>query len=95
MRNARIIVPDSGKTPPRKGQTLAWFEMGEDDPREITAREIEILQLTSLGWYDRHISAALGISFSTVRTHWFKIFDKLHAKNRCGAVATAIRKGLI
>jgi len=47
------------------------------------------------GLTKQEISAELDISRHTVDTHVRKIYQKLHVSNRAGAVAAAIRQGLV
>jgi DNA-binding NarL/FixJ family response regulator len=53
---------------------------------QLTAREQEILQLLSKGYYYKEISDSLGITYNTVRTHLQHIYEKLHVQSRTGAV---------
>lgn len=48
----------------------------------LTAREQEIARLVARGCTDREIARLLGISFSTVRTHVNRCFEKLDCANR-------------
>lgn len=58
-------------------------------PGGLSRREEEILQLLSNGFLYKEISEELGISYSTVRTHIERIYDKLHVNCRFQAVAKA------
>ena len=53
----------------------------------LSQRETQILQLLSEGYLYKEISDRLGISYSTVRTHIERIYDKLHVQSRAQAVA--------
>lgn len=55
---------------------------GTADLDVLTAREREIAELVSRGCTDADIERILGISFSTVRTHVGRCFDKLGCANR-------------
>ena len=61
----------------------------------LTPRELEVLQLAAEGDSVEEIARALVLSPGTVRTHLGSIYGKLGAKSRTGAVATALRQGLI
>ena len=61
----------------------------------LTRRELEVLQLAAEGDSVEEIAAALVLSPGTIRTHLGSIYAKLGAKSRAGAVATALREGLI
>lgn len=61
----------------------------------LTDRERELLQLLAEEKTQREIADALFISPHTVDTHLRNIYGKLHVHSRTGAVAKAIRQGLI
>ncbi len=53
----------------------------------LSERESQILQLLSEGYLYKEISDKLSISYSTVRTHIERIYEKLHVQSRAQAVA--------
>jgi DNA-binding NarL/FixJ family response regulator len=53
----------------------------------LSEREAQILQLLSEGYLYKEISDKLSISYSTVRTHIERIYEKLHVQSRAQAVA--------
>jgi DNA-binding CsgD family transcriptional regulator len=61
----------------------------------LSARELEVLQLTARGLTTQQAAAELFISAATVKTHLAHIYVKLGATDRAAAVATAMRLGLI
>lgn len=61
----------------------------------ITRRELEILELISLGMSNREIAAKLFVSENTVKTHSSRVFDKLGAKRRTQAVQLGKEFGLL
>jgi DNA-binding CsgD family transcriptional regulator len=61
----------------------------------LTAREAETLSLLAEGLTYEMIGARLGIGVETARTHVKKARGRLGAQTRTGAVASAIRLGLI
>lgn len=61
----------------------------------LTAREVDVLTLLAEGLSHEAIGGRLEIASETVRTHARKAADRLGAKTRTQAVATAIRLGLI
>ncbi len=63
--------------------------------RQLTEREIELLQLVAKGLPNKAIAQALSVSENTVKYHLKKVFQKLGAQNRTEAVMHAIRAGLI
>jgi DNA-binding NarL/FixJ family response regulator/PAS domain-containing protein len=68
---------------------------GELAPPKLTAREIEILQLTAHGATGREIAETLVLSPATVKSHFEHVFTKLGVSDRAAAVAIALRDGLI
>ena len=63
--------------------------------RTLTAREIEVLQLVSLGWTTPHIAERLQVSPHTVLNHIRHFRRKLDASTKLEAVVTAIRLGIL
>ncbi|MDK9726389.1 MAG: helix-turn-helix transcriptional regulator [Sterolibacteriaceae bacterium MAG5] len=63
--------------------------------KPLTARERECLGLAAQGFASKHIAAKLGIREATVTYHFGNAIRKLGAINRTGAVAVAIRRGII
>ena len=62
---------------------------------DLTARELELLELVGEGYSNRALSEKLSISTNTVKYHLKNIFQKLGAQNRAEAVAHAIRTGIL
>ena len=67
----------------------------EDRAREITPREMEILQHIARGFTNLQIGAELSIAEGTVKTHVTHIFEKLGASDRTEAVVRAAQIGLL
>jgi PAS domain S-box-containing protein len=61
----------------------------------LSARELEVLQLTARGLTTQQAADELVISAATVKTHLAHIYVKLGAADRAAAVANAMRLGLI
>jgi len=61
----------------------------------LTAREISVLELVSMGLSNNEIGRRLLIAEETVKTHVRRILAKLNARNRAHAVALGIRWGSI
>lgn len=61
----------------------------------LTAREMEVLQLVSLGKTNKQVAAALVITERTVKFHLSSILRKLGAENRTEALRLAAQQGLI
>lgn len=62
---------------------------------ELTARELEVLNLLAGGYANKQISRELGISEHTVKFHVSSIYTKLDVSNRAEAVRIGIQMGLI
>jgi non-specific serine/threonine protein kinase len=77
----RVVSPDAGD--PTAGAA------------GLTGREREVLRLLVVGWSDKEIAAALGISRRTASSHVATIRAKLDAPSRAAAVALAVRDQLI
>jgi two-component system, NarL family, nitrate/nitrite response regulator NarL len=65
----------------------------EDAP--LTAREHEVLTLVALGLSNKRIARRLDVSIHTVKFHMNSILAKLDTDSRTGAVASAVRRGLL
>lgn len=61
----------------------------------LSAREIEVLELVARGNSNKEVGKALHISTATVKTHLIHIFNKLGVDDRTAAVTTALEKGII
>lgn len=66
-----------------------------DVPTALTAREIDVLGLVTLGLRNKEIAGRLGISENTAKFHLRNILEKLHAESRTELAARALREGLI
>ena len=90
---AAISVVNSGKRyiPRHIAARLADRLMRSD----LTARELQTLELLAQGSTNKQIAGALGISENTVRHHVNNIMEKLQVTDRTEAVATALRNGVL
>jgi DNA-binding NarL/FixJ family response regulator len=61
----------------------------------LTAREVDVLQLLTGGNRNRDIAEQLRISEETVKVHVKHIMDKLGATDRTQAIAIAVRRGIM
>jgi DNA-binding NarL/FixJ family response regulator len=64
-------------------------------PASLTPRELDVLQLAAKGRTGPRIAGELMVSPTTVKTHFENIYTKLGLGDRAGAVAHALRLGLI
>lgn len=62
---------------------------------DLTARELEVLNMLARGLTNKEIGGALNISGNTVRNHVNSIIEKLEVSDRTEAATTAIQRGII
>jgi two-component system, NarL family, response regulator len=62
---------------------------------ELSAREIEVLELIASGLSNREIGAALGITEATVKWHVNIILSRLDVGDRTEAIVAALQRGII
>ena len=62
---------------------------------ELTAREVQVLQLLVKGSANKQIGEMLNISEHTVKDHLKSVFGKLQVVDRTEAVTAAIQRGII
>jgi DNA-binding CsgD family transcriptional regulator len=63
--------------------------------RTLSPRELEVLRLAAEGRSGPEIARHLVVSPSTIKTHFEHIYEKLGVGDRAGAVAHALRAGMI
>ena len=90
---AAIYVVNAGKRyiPRHIAARLADRMMRSD----LTARELQILELLAQGSTNKQIGSTLEISDNTVHNHVNRIMEKLQVSDRTEAVATAMRSGVL
>jgi DNA-binding CsgD family transcriptional regulator len=89
---------DAIPTPGRDGQIVAVLALARPRgprPNPLTVRELEVIQLAADGRSGPEIAERLVVSPGTVKTHFQNIYAKLGISERAGAVAKALRQGLI
>lgn len=70
-------------------------ELVDPATQALTARELEVLQLTAEGLANKQIAVNLGISEHTVKFHLSSLYAKLGVTSRTEAVRAGARKGLV
>lgn len=80
---------------PEHNKMLTTPEMVITLPGVLSKREEEVLLLIALGNSNQEIAGKLFISESTVKTHVFRIFEKLQVKNRTSAIIKAKELGIL
>lgn len=83
----KVVLHMSGRTKP----TPTVPANGTNE--ELTARELEVLQLLAQGLNNNAIAQTLSISDRTVQAHLTNIFAKIHVSSRLEAVLAGIRRG--
>ena len=63
-------------------------------PGGLTARELEVVRLITLGLSDRQIAARLGVSIRTAEYHVEQIRAKLGYTSRTQVVVWAVARGI-
>jgi len=87
----RSVHAGRRKIPPEVAARLAEH-LGDDD---LTARELDVLQLIRDGHRNKQIADELAISENTVNFHIKNLVGKLQANDRTHAVTIALRRGLL
>jgi DNA-binding NarL/FixJ family response regulator len=59
----------------------------------LSQRESEVIGLLAQGYSDKEIATQLQISFTTVRSHVSRIFEKLHVRSRVEAATRFVNSG--
>ena len=83
-----------------KGQRYIPAQVGsriaENLPRtDVTAREVQVLQLVAAGKRNKEIAFELNVSETTVNAHIKHILQKLHVSDRTHAVTVGLKRGII
>ena len=66
----------------------------DNTPRELSAREVEVLQLVAAGRTNQAIADELFLSVKTVSRHLSNIYTKIGVSSRAAATAFAFEHGL-
>lgn len=88
---ARLSVAQSSAEPGRPPAD----SLDVTAPAPVSKRELQVLQLASVGQTNCAIARALGLSEATVKTYWQRIFVKVGSRDRTAAVAVAVTTGMI
>jgi DNA-binding NarL/FixJ family response regulator len=76
-------------------KVLASFQRGKSNKYELSAREVEVLELLAKGFSAKMIAAELSISFDTARFHLKNIYRKLHVNCGKEAIAKALSEHIL
>lgn len=86
----------------RRAATLGRFDSMSNDrapsssvPTTLTAREVEVLRLFSLGNSYRQAAQTLGVEWRTVQSHAYNAYQKLGVSSKIAAVSAASHRQLL
>lgn len=92
LLNIIRMIASGRKHVPADVAGLVAEHLGQED---LTARELEVLELIRDGNKNKQIAGQLKISETTVNFHIKNIVGKLQANDRTHAVTIALRRGLL
>ncbi len=78
-----------------KEKYFSLFDLQENNNKELTRREKDIIRLIFQEFKTAQIAKKLNISQNTVESHRKNIMQKLHANNSVGIIKKAIERGII
>ncbi|HEY8894651.1 MAG TPA: response regulator transcription factor [Niastella sp.] len=87
--NGEMVVHEKLKT------DITNHLLSNNQPQQITRREIEVLQLIAQELTTAQIAEKLFISFATVENHRNRMLQKLGVKNTAGLIKKGMEQGLI
>lgn len=91
-----LLMQATGNEAPTAAIRLTPIQAEASPPTgSFSARELEILRLTSENLANQEIANALGLADSTVKWYWKRIFEKLSVNRRAAAVRLARQRGII
>jgi DNA-binding NarL/FixJ family response regulator len=91
LQTIRAVHRGGKVIPPEVAARLA-----EHVPRvELSAREVEVLELVAKGLSNKEVARVLGRTEETVKVHLKSVFAKLDVEDRTEAVTTALQRGII
>jgi DNA-binding NarL/FixJ family response regulator len=91
LETIRAVHAGKKRIPPEVAAELA-MHTAED---QLTARELDVLNLIAKGSANKQIAAHLSIREDTVKSHVGNILDKLGANDRTHAVTIGLKRGII
>ena len=91
IETIHAVFKGQKRIPPEVAAELA--EHATDD--ELSAREIEVLQLIAVGNSNKQIADLLFLAEATIKSRVSNILSKLGASDRAHAVTIALKRGII
>ena len=67
----------------------------DDQGRDLSERELEVLRHLALGYNNRQIAETLGLSVKTIETYKARVMEKLGVTGRAALVRYALAHGLL
>lgn len=92
---AAVLATAQGQRTLSPELTLALMERMQRPAVNLSARELELVNLLATGATNKELAEKLFISQSTVKTHLVHIYTKLGVDNRTAAIAAARSEGLL
>ena len=91
LETIRAVHAGRKRIPPEVAAELAMHTAEE----QLTARELEVLNLIANGNANKEIAARLAVAEDTVKKHVTSILEKLGANDRTHAVTIGLERGII
>lgn len=95
VANGHVFLPAALLCSLAKAVPLLAFARDFAGAGDLTSRELDVVELLSVGKPDSQIAADLFISPATVHSHVLSILRKFNARNRTEAVARAYQHGIV
>jgi two-component system nitrate/nitrite response regulator NarL len=97
IRTAILDVSRGRSVLSRSLQSAVLDQIRQREPARapLSGRERELLELAAGGASNAEIAQRLCLSPNTIKTYWQRLYEKLGASDRSGAIAEALRTGLV
>jgi len=99
IRAIRVVAAGEALLTPAATRRLITAYVSQPERRvsplpDVTARELEVLELIARGRSNEEIAAELHVSIGTVKSHISRLLTKLNARDRAQLVVAAYEAGL-
>ena len=97
LASVRMVLAGQISAGPWVNTLLAPYRNGRGQDRvpQISARELEVIELIARGMGNKAIARELGIREQTVKNHLARVMEKLQVENRLELALEAIRHHLV